>query len=41
MAHTFGFEKVNISLTPYSMLMLNPSSRKAFFQIGVRFLFEP
>lgn len=41
MAHTFGFEKVNISLTPYAMLMLNPSSRKAFFQIGVRFLFDP
>ena len=40
MAHTFSF-KSDISLTPYAQMMVNPSSRKAFFQIGARFLFSP
>lgn len=40
LSHTFGF-KNGISLTPYSQLMVNPSSRKAFFQVGARFLFDP
>lgn len=40
-SHTFRFEKCGISLTPYTQLMVNPSSRNAFFQVGARFLFDP
>lgn len=41
MSHSFDFNRSKISLTPYAMGMVNPSSRKAYFQIGVRFLFDP
>lgn len=40
-SHTFNFCKSTIGLTPYAMLLVNPSSRKAYFQIGARFLFDP
>ena len=39
--HTFRFASSGISLTPYMQLMVNPSARKAYFQAGARFLFEP
>lgn len=41
MAHTFSFAKAGISLTPYTQLMVNPSARKAYFQVGARFIFDP
>lgn len=41
MSHSFNFEKCHISLTPYVMMLVNPSSQKAYFQAGVRFLFNP
>lgn len=41
MAHAFGFKKKDTSLTPYAMLMVNPSGEKAYFQIGARYLFAP
>lgn len=41
MGHTFKFDKVGISLTPYAQMMVNPSSRKAFFQFGANFTFDP
>lgn len=37
MSRTFDFPKAKISLTPYTQLMLNPSSRKAYFQVGAKF----
>lgn len=38
-SHTFNLMKSDMSLTPYALLMVNPSSRKAFFQVGARFFF--
>lgn len=40
-AHTFNFTKISSSLTPYMQLMVNPSSRRAYFQVGGKFSFEP
>lgn len=40
-SHTFTFPKAGIALTPYTQFMVNPSSRKAYVQAGVRFLFDP
>lgn len=41
MAHSFFFTTCGISLTPYAQLMVNPSSRKAFFEAGVSFVLSP
>lgn len=40
-SHTFSFSRSDMSLTPYMQLMVNPSSRNAFFQVGTRFYFSP
>lgn len=40
-SHTFTFPRCGITLTPYTQLMVNPSSRKAYFQLGARFVFDP
>lgn len=40
-SHTFAFDKISSSLTPYMQLMVNPSARTAYFQVGARFAFNP
>lgn len=40
-SYTFSFPKAYSTLTPYMQLMVNPSSRNAFFQAGVKYLFAP
>lgn len=39
--HNFYFADGNMDITPYTQLMVNPSSRDAFFQVGVSFGYEP
>lgn len=39
--HTFKFNKKRVLLTPYTQLMVNPSSRAAYFQGGVKFSYQP
>lgn len=39
-SHTFKLADNSASLTPYTQLMLNPSSRIAYFQVGLRFYYK-
>ncbi len=40
-SHTFNFSNNTVGLTPYTQLMVNPSARTAYFQVGVKFLYNP
>lgn len=40
-SHTFTLDpKQSTSITPYMQLMVNPSARTAYFQVGAKFSFE-
>lgn len=41
-SHTFNFGRNNsMAVTPYMQLMVNPSARTAYFQVGARWEFQP
>ena len=41
-AHTFEFGRnKSMSIAPYMQLMVNPSARTAYFQVGAHFEFQP
>lgn len=40
-SHSFKYLNGKGVITPYSQLMVNPSSRRAFYQVGVRLNYNP
>lgn len=39
-SHKFSLADSGVDVTPYTQLMVNPSGRTAFFQVGVKFAYD-